>query len=87
MGLQVAENMHLTNFSMTAAAVKALELNTGEDVLEIGHGNAAHLEFVLNQSDEIRYSGLEIPQTMHEEAKRLNEKLAKKYDFHLLKYR
>ena len=49
-GLAIAERMDKTNISMTLATVQALHLTDGQFVLELGHGNAGHLEFVFQQA-------------------------------------
>ena len=76
-GLEVAKEMHRSNIGMTRSALHALNLRPGDQILEIGHGNAAHLEYLLGLSEEISYTGLEISRTMHHAAKELNSHLAK----------
>lgn len=76
-GLQVAKEMHKSNFGMTQSTLNSLGLKPGDQILEIGHGNAAHLEYLLSLSEEISYTGLEISKTMHSEARALNSHLAK----------
>ncbi|MNJ86235.1 Demethylrebeccamycin-D-glucose O-methyltransferase [compost metagenome] len=71
-GNEVAQMMHETNIGMTKNAITNLELTSGDSVLELGHGNAGHLEFLFAQSDNIHYTGLEISTLMHEEAQQLN---------------
>ncbi|MEM0996319.1 MAG: methyltransferase domain-containing protein [Bacteroidota bacterium] len=72
-GIKMGENMHKSNFAMTQAAVALLELQPGQTVIEIGHGSARHLPWLLAQGDDLRYIGLEVSATMHAEAKRLNQ--------------
>jgi len=76
-GLEVAQEMARTNLGMTQSAIRSLDLKPGDQILEIGHGNAAHLEYILSLSEGISYTGLEISETMHLEAKALNSHLAK----------
>jgi len=73
-GLEVAENMNESNISMTLAAIEKLDINSGDRVLEIGHGNCKHLLHIHEKGEGIDYCGLEISQTMHEEAKRIHSK-------------
>ncbi|MCW9708519.1 class I SAM-dependent methyltransferase [Fodinibius salsisoli] len=84
-GIDVGHKMHETNINMTMTAVKALNLSDGDAILEIGHGNAAHLTRILNQAKNIHYAGLDISQTMQEEAQRINADLVGdgKASFHL----
>lgn len=71
-GLEMGQKMHETNLNMILAAVHALNLADGERILEIGHGNAAHLTQILSQAKNLHYTGLDISQTMQEEAQRIN---------------
>ena len=84
-GIDVGHEMHRTNINMTTSAVKALKLCPGDHILEIGHGNAAHVKQVLGQANNLRYTGLDISQTMHEEAQRINKPLidVDRASFHL----
>lgn len=85
-GRELAKEMGQTNLGMTKSAMHALNLNPGDQILEIGHGNAAHLEYLLGLSGEISYTGLEISETMHHEAKELNSHLAKEGMIRFCKY-
>lgn len=85
-GLELAKEMGQTNLGMTKSAIHALGLKPGDRILEIGHGNAAHLEFLLSLSGEISYTGLEISETMHQEAKGLNSHLTKEGMIRFCKY-
>jgi SAM-dependent methyltransferase len=76
-GLELATEMGQTNLGMTKSAMHALSIKPGDQVLEIGHANASHLGYLLSLSPEISYTGLEISQTMYQEAKDLNSHLAK----------
>lgn len=71
-GIQVADMMNATNIGMTLHAISSLELSGHERVLELGHGNAAHLTHILNDRPALHYDGLEMSELMHEEAKKIN---------------
>lgn len=60
-----------------------MSLEIGDAILEIGHGNGAHVPDLFAKSGEISYCGLEISSLMHEEAKKLNQALLPKTSFHL----
>lgn len=77
LGLDVAEEMHRSNLGMTKSAIGALALHAGDQILEIGHGNAAHLEHLFSLAPELSYTGLEISETMHTAAVVMNADLAK----------
>lgn len=82
-GLTVSEMMHETNISMTKHAIASLQLCPHEHILELGHGNAAHLPYLLEQAAGLVYSGLELSELMHTEAKRINDTLLHRADFTL----
>lgn len=77
LGLKVAENMHKSNIEMTRAAIKGLELQPGDKVLEIGHGSAMHVQELFMQQPDIHYTGLEISNLMHTEAQKNNAEAMK----------
>lgn len=74
-GIEVADNMNEHNIGMTINGVTSLNITTGDKVLELGHGNAAHVKIITENVDNIRYFGLEISELMKDEAIKLNEKL------------
>ncbi|WP_343605539.1 class I SAM-dependent methyltransferase [Fluviicola sp.] len=71
-GSEVAQMMNETNIGMTRNAIANLKLCPDDRVLELGHGNAGHLDFLLAQSNGIQYIGLEISSLMRDEAKQIN---------------
>ncbi|WP_443937213.1 class I SAM-dependent methyltransferase [Pedobacter sp. MW01-1-1] len=71
-GIITANFMHQTNIGMTKNAFNALEIADNDSVLEIGPGNAAHLQEVLKIASNMKYTAIDISATMIEEAKRIN---------------
>ena len=71
-GLEIAEMMNETNIGMTKNAISNLNLTSGDAVLELGHGNAGHLNFLFSLSENVHYTGLEISTLMNSEAQQLN---------------
>lgn len=71
-GEELGRKMHQTNLNMTLHAIKSLKLNQGEQVLEIGHGNCAHLPQILTIAEKLIYYGLDISEAMHQEAQKHN---------------
>ncbi|PRD57260.1 class I SAM-dependent methyltransferase [Sphingobacterium gobiense] len=71
-GVKVAEMMNETNINMTLHSIKRLDLQDGELILELGHGNCGHLAQLLEQKKNLSYYGLEMSVLMQEEAQRLN---------------
>lgn len=71
-GIAVGEKMNASNISMTLATIKELSLKDGQFILELGHGNAGHLDKVLEQASNLHYWGIEISELMKEAAERKN---------------
>ncbi len=80
-GIEIGEMMNATNIGMTLESIKTLLIEDDETVLEIGHGNAAHVKSILNKAQNVKYTGIDISETMHNEAKRLNEEFKNQADF------
>lgn len=80
-GLKVAEMMNATNIGMTLESIKTLLIEDSEHILEIGHGNAAHVKSLLNLANDLKYVGIDISKTMHKEARRLNEEFKDQAEF------
>ncbi|MCS4302126.1 class I SAM-dependent methyltransferase [Chryseobacterium sp. BIGb0232] len=80
-GIEVGEMMNATNISMTLESIRTLLIEDDESILEIGHGNADHVKSILNLAKGLKYTGIDISETMHLEAKRLNQGFEKQADF------
>ncbi|UMQ42004.1 class I SAM-dependent methyltransferase [Chryseobacterium sp. Y16C] len=80
-GIEIGEMMNATNIGMTLESIKTLLIEDEEAILEIGHGNAAHVKSILNKARNVKYTGIDISETMHHEAKRLNEEYKNQADF------
>ena len=57
-GVEVADLMNETNISMTLHSIDRLNLHDNNNILELGHGNCAHLPYVLQQKNNLTYNGL-----------------------------
>ena len=82
-GKDIARMMNETNISMTKETIKALILKDNEKVLELGHGNAGQLSYLLDFAENINYTGLEISETMKTEAENINQKNLSQAKFQL----
>lgn len=71
-GIEMANMMHETNINMTRHSIQNLNIKAGDSVLELGHGNAGHLEFIFEQTEKLKYYGLEMSELMFQEARRIN---------------
>lgn len=73
-GIQMGEMMDATNFGMTSDCINQIDLRDNSSVLEIGHGNCGHLDYLLGKASNLKYIGLEISSLMSEEAKKRNSR-------------
>jgi len=72
-GIEMANMMNETNYTMSKACIESLQISEGNSVLELGHGNGGHIQEVINTQKNVQYSGLEISSTMKEEAQKMNK--------------
>ena len=70
-GIEIGTRMNTSNFEMTKKSIDALDLDDRNSVLELGHGNCGHLELITAAADEIKYYGLEVSETMWQEAQKI----------------
>ncbi len=80
-GIEIGEMMNATNISMTLESIRTLLIEDDEHILEIGHGNAGHLKNILSLAQNLHYTGIDISETMHQEAKRLNKEFDSQAEF------
>jgi len=80
-GVEIGEMMNATNIGMTQESIKMLLIEDDEYILEIGHGNAGHVKSLLSLAQNVKYTGIDISETMQHEAKRLNENFKSQADF------
>jgi ubiquinone/menaquinone biosynthesis C-methylase UbiE len=71
-GLAVAEWLNGNNREATAQVLQELDVGPGCKVLEIGFGNGRTASEVINLAEHLRYVGIEISETMLDEAARYN---------------
>lgn len=72
-GIEMAEMMNETNIKMTSHSIDRLDIQENDNILELGHGNCGHLEYLLNQRAKLTYHGLETSNLMKEEAHTRNK--------------
>lgn len=80
-GIEIGEMMNETNISMTLESITTLLIEDDEHILEIGHGNAGHVKHIFSSARNLKYTGIDISETMHQEAKKLNREFEGKADF------
>jgi len=71
-GIEIANMMNETNINMTRHSVQNLNIKAGNSILELGHGNAGHVEFIFEQGENLKYFGLEMSELMFQEARQIN---------------
>jgi len=80
-GIEIGEMMNATNISMTLESVRTLVIEDDQQILEIGHGNAGHLKNIMSLAKNLRYTGIDISETMHNEARKLNKEFENQAEF------
>lgn len=80
-GIEIGEMMNETNIGMTLESIKTLLIEDNEHILEIGHGNAGHVRNILNKAIDVKYTGIDISETMHHEAIKLNKDFKNQAEF------
>lgn len=76
MGIETGLNMNTGNQAMISATLELLQLPANANVLELGPGNAQHLPSLLEQYPISNYQGLEISQTMCDQATAMHKDAA-----------
>ncbi|OCB75703.1 SAM-dependent methyltransferase [Flavobacterium piscis] len=71
-GIEMGNMMNETNINMTRHSIQNLQIEAGNKILELGHGNAGHVEFIFEQAENIKYYGLEMSKLMFQEARQIN---------------
>jgi SAM-dependent methyltransferase len=72
LGIAIGKNMNETNAKIIEAVYRRLGLKSGHSVLEIGFGNGRTLPLLMGQADAVTYVGIDIAETMVEEARSFN---------------
>lgn len=80
-GIEIGEMMNATNIGMTLESIRTLLIEDNEHILEIGHGNAGHLKNILKLAANLKYTGIDVSETMYNEARKLNQEFNSQADF------
>lgn len=71
-GIEMGNMMNETNINMTKHSIQNLNISAVNKILELGHGNAGHVEFLFEQAENLKYYGLEMSELMFQEARQIN---------------
>ena len=71
--LEVGLSMNKANYNLNRECINLLELNDENVVLEIGPGNGAFVQEILQEAKGINYVGIDISTALVAEASRLND--------------
>ncbi|MDP5199301.1 class I SAM-dependent methyltransferase [Flavobacterium sp. DG2-3] len=71
-GIEMGNMMNETNITMTKHSIQNLNILKENKILELGHGNAGHVEFLFEQAKDLKYYGLEMSDLMFQEARKIN---------------
>lgn len=84
-GIEIGNMMNETNINMTRHSIQNLNISNENKILELGHGNAGHVEFLFEQAENLKYYGLEMSELMFQEARQTNRNfVSQKQAFFLL---
>lgn len=72
--IQVGEKMNESNLHINLNTFEALNLATGDNILEIGMGNGFFVKNILSINNSIKYTGCDYSEIMVDEACKQNEK-------------
>lgn len=71
--VQVGEKMNEGNLHINLNTFEALNLSSGDKILEIGMGNGFFVKNILSADSSIKYTGCDFSEIMVAEARRQNE--------------
>lgn len=71
-GLDVANQMASSNLNMLNETLQKLEIKDNQRILEIGPGNASHVNNILSKANGLNYIGLDISELMINIAREIN---------------
>jgi ubiquinone/menaquinone biosynthesis C-methylase UbiE len=83
-GLAVGEYMNRVNMKLSEDAYRRLDLQPEDHVLEIGVGNGLFIDSLLKAAPGVRYTGVDISETMLAEAAKANPVAVKNGEVNLL---
>jgi ubiquinone/menaquinone biosynthesis C-methylase UbiE len=72
--IQVGEKMNEGNLNINLNTFEALNLATGDNILEIGMGNGYFVKNILSTDSSIKYTGCDFSEVMVDEARKQNKK-------------
>ena len=83
--IRVGEKMNESNADINLTTIEALNLSTGDNILEIGMGNGYFVKDILLSGNLIKYTGCDISEIMVDQACKHNEQFIKsgQVQFHL----
>lgn len=71
-GMETGKRMQESNMGMICTTIDAMQIEEGEQILEIGFGNGSHLDYLFKQAHGIHYTGVDMSQTMLDETLKNN---------------
>ncbi|RNC85607.1 MAG: class I SAM-dependent methyltransferase [Balneola sp.] len=77
-GTEVALAMNESNKTMNLATISALQIEEGNHILEIGMGNGFFVSQILEQADDLRYTGIDYSEDMVQLASSVNREYIEK---------
>lgn len=86
-GIEVGNRMNQSNEQITLDTIDLLDLADGDEILELGPGNAKFAEYAIQKAPNIKYVGADISEVMIDEAHKINSAFCKdgSASFYLIK--
>lgn len=72
-GVKLGHTMNMSNLSIILHSLNHLYIQAHDNLLEIGYGNGGLLGYILSLAKHLHYTGVEISDTMHQEAQAQNQ--------------
>lgn len=81
----IAEKMNESNLLLNTYTIEALDITTGDSILEIGMGNGYFVKQIVESDSNVIYNGCDYSPAMIEESIRMNQDLVDRFvaQFHL----
>mgnify|MGYP006183231109 FL=1 len=73
--MQILQILQDLQSNIISKAIDSLQIKPDDTILEIGPGNASHVNYLLTKAGSLRYYGIDISETMVAEAQRINSGL------------
>ena len=78
-GVEISRRLNEVNHGITEHVYDRLTLGNGMSILEVGFGNGRALPSLLGRASDLAYHGIDISQTMVDEAMKFNSSVVENW--------